>query len=157
AAADGTHYLFQSTTAAAGSLLPVTAYKNAGGYIPTGIVLDPRSAQRYYVADFTNIWGTTNQGMSFTNLTSNLPANFIQPTAVEFISSNGVNALVVGGLDNVANAKSTITVADSDPNGTLSNWRLFGNGLPNAQVSSLYYSQAADVLAVGTFGRGVFA
>src|SRR5262249_7933603 len=54
-------------------------------------------------------------------------------------------------------AKSTITVADSDPNGTLSNWRLFGNGLPNAQVSSLYYSQAADVLAVGTFGRGVFA
>src|SRR5262249_41836233 len=83
AGADGGNYLFQSTTAAAGSLVPVTAYRAAGGYIPTGLVLDPRSAQRYYVADFTNIWGTTNQGASFTNLTSNLPANFIRPTAVE--------------------------------------------------------------------------
>jgi autotransporter-associated beta strand protein len=157
AAADGTHYIYQSTTATAGSLVSVNAYRAGGGDIPTGLVLDPRSQQRYYVADFTNIWGTTNQGASFTNLTSNLPANFIRPTAVEFISNNGVNALVVGGYNQVANVPSTITVADSDANGALSNWRLLGNGLPNSQVSALYYSQAADVLAVGTFGRGVFA
>jgi autotransporter-associated beta strand protein len=156
AAGDGSHFLWQSTTAAGGSLVPVTAYAPAGGDLPTGLVLDPRSQQRYYVADFTNIWGTTNQGTSFTKLTSNLPASFIRPTAVEFISNNGVNALVVGGSSNVADAQSTITIADSDANGILSNWRLFGTGLPNSQVSALFYSQAADVLAVGTFGRGVF-
>src|SRR5262249_50304194 len=76
---------------------------------------------------------------------------------LEFISSNGVNALVVGGSNSVANAQSTIVVADSDTNGNLSGWRLFGTGLPNSQVSTLFYTQAVDVLAVGTFGRGVFA
>ena len=41
--------------------------------------------------------------------------------------------------------------------GLLTNWRPFGTGLPNSQVSALSYNPAADVLAVGTFGRGVFA
>ncbi len=123
---------------------------------PTGIVLDPRSQHRYFVADNTNLFGTRNQGAAFTNLTANLPAGIIRPTALEFISNNGVDALVVGGLNDVANAQSTIAIADSDAAGILSNWRPFGTGLPNSQVSALSYNPAADVLAVGTFGRGVF-
>ena len=73
-------------------------YAAAGGLAPTGIVLDPRSQLRYFVADNSRLFGTTNQGTIFANLTSNLPAGIIRPTALEFISSNGVNALVVGGL-----------------------------------------------------------
>jgi fibronectin-binding autotransporter adhesin len=68
-----------------------------------------------------------------------------------------VNALLTGGINDVANAQSTIAVADSNAAGVLSNWRPFGAGLPNSQVSALSYNPAADVLAVGTFGRGVFA
>jgi hypothetical protein len=120
--------LWQSTTATASSLLPVPAYTAAGGLSPTGIVLDPRSQLRYFVADNTNLFGTTNQGGLFTNLTANLPAGIIRPTALEFISNNGVDALLVGGLNNVANAQSTIAVADSDTVGVLSNWRPFGTG-----------------------------
>jgi outer membrane autotransporter protein len=149
--------VWQSTTAAAGSIVPVPGYAAAGGITPTGVVLDPRSQLRYFVADNSRLFGTTNQGTTFANLTPNLPAGIIRPTALEFISSNGVNALVVGGLNDVANAQSTIAIADSDVGGGLSNWRPFGTGLPNAQVSALSYSAAADVLAVGTFGRGVFA
>jgi outer membrane autotransporter protein len=119
-------------------------------------VLDPRSQFRYFVADNTNLFGTTTQGAAFTNLTGNLPAGIIRPTALEFISNNGVDALLVGGLNNVANAQSTIAVADSDTVGALSNWRPFGTGLPNSQVNALFYNPAVDVLAVGTFGRGVF-
>jgi autotransporter-associated beta strand protein len=146
--------LMQSTTATANSLVPVPAY---AGLEPTGIVLDPRSDRRYFVADNTNLFGTKDQGATFTNLTASLlPAHIIRPTALEFISSNGVDALVVGGLNDVANAQSTIAVADSDPGGALSNWRPFGTGLPNSQVSALFYNPTADVLAVGTFGRGVF-
>jgi hypothetical protein len=148
--------VWQSTTATAGSLVAVPTYAGAGGLIPTGIVLNPRSQLRYFVADNTNLFGTTNQGGSFTNLTANLPAGIIQPTALEFISNNGVDALVVGGLNNVANAQSTIAIADSDAAGALSNWRPFGTGLPNSQVSALSYNAAVDVLAVGTYGRGVF-
>jgi autotransporter-associated beta strand protein len=149
--------LWQSTTAAAGSLVPVPSYTAVGGLTPTGIVLDPRSQFRYFVADNTNLFGTTTQGAAFTNLTGNLPAGIIRPTALEFISNNGVDALLVGGLNNVANAQSTIAVADSDTVGVLSNWRPFGTGLPNSQVNALFYNPAVDVLAVGTFGRGVFA
>src|SRR5262245_17563461 len=148
--------IWQSTTATAGSLVPVPTYLLAGGLAPTGIVLDPRSQLRYFVADNTNLFGTTDQGTTFTNLTGNLPAGIIRPTALEFISNNSVDALLVGGLNNVANAQSTIAVADSDTVGALSNWRPFGAGLPNTQVSALSYNPAVDVLAVGTFGRGVF-
>ena len=148
--------LWQSTTATAGSLVPVPTYTAVGGLTPTGVVLDPRSQFRYFVADNTNLFGTTTQGAAFTNLTGNLPAGIIRPTALEFISNNGVDALLVGGLNNVANAQSTIAVADSDTVGVLSNWRPFGTGLPNSQVNALFYNPAVDVLAVGTFGRGVF-
>jgi outer membrane autotransporter protein len=146
--------LWQSTTAAAASLTAVAAY---AGLTPTGVVLDPRSQNRYYVADNASLFGTTNQGTTFTNLTANLPAGIFRPTALEFISNNGVNALLTGGLNNVANAQSTIAVADSDAIGTLSGWRAFGQGLPNSQVNALSYNAAVDVLAVGTFGRGAFA
>ena len=40
------------------------------------------------------------------------------PTALEFINNNEVNALLVGGLNNVDNAQSPITVADSGSNGS---------------------------------------
>jgi autotransporter-associated beta strand protein len=148
--------LWQSTTATAFSLDRVLTYTAVGGLTPTGVVLDPRSQFRYFVADNTNLFGTTTQGAAFTNLTGNLPAGIIRPTALEFISNNGVDALVVGGLNNVANAQSTIGIADSDAAGLLTNWRPFGAALPNSQVSALSYNAAVDVLAVGTFGRGVW-
>ena len=114
----GSFGLSQSTTAAENSLLPVPAYAATGGLSPTGIVLDPRSQFRYFVADHTNLFGTTNQGATFTNLTANLmPLGIIRPTALEFISHNGVDALLTGGLNNVANAQSTIAIADSDEAG----------------------------------------
>jgi hypothetical protein len=126
------------------------------------MVFDPRFLQRFYVADTQNLYATRDQGLSFINLV--LPTGFSRPTATEFISNNGVNALLVGGLNTVANgqttitlAQSTITVADSDASGNLSSLRMFGQGLPNAQVGQLAYNPAADVLAVGTWGRGVFA
>jgi hypothetical protein len=146
--------LFLSTTSAASSLAGLPSY---AGATPTGLVFDPRSQNRFYVADNSQLFGTTTQGASFSNLTSNLPSSIIRPNAVEFISNNGVNALLTGGINNVANAQSTIAVANSDAVGNLTNWRPFGTGLPNTQVTALTYNLAADVLAVGTFGSGVFA
>jgi hypothetical protein len=124
--------LSQSITAAANSLVPVPGYAAAGGLSPTGIVLDPRSQHHYFVADNTNLFGTTNQGATFANLTPNLPAGIIRPTALEFISNNGVDALVVGGLNSVANAQSTIAVADSDAAGALS--RTGGHSGPDCRT-----------------------
>ena len=103
------------------------------------------------------MFGTQNQGTSFTDLTANLaPLHITAPTSVEFVSNNGVNALLVGGLNNIANAQSPIAVADSDTAGNLSGWRALGVGLPNTFVGQMLYNPAVDVLSVGTFGRGAF-
>jgi hypothetical protein len=134
AGSSGANALWLSTTAAAASLNPVAAYTGAA---PTSIVFDPRSQNRFYVADYSQLFGTQNQGGAFTTLTGNLPATLVNPTTVGFISNNGVNALLVGGQSNAANAQSTISVADSDAGGNLSNWRPFGNGLPNVTVGQL--------------------
>jgi hypothetical protein len=56
--------IWQSTTAAAASLVNVPAY---AGLAPTGVVSDARSQNRYFVADFTSLFGTTNQGATFSS------------------------------------------------------------------------------------------
>jgi outer membrane autotransporter protein len=169
----GPDLLWRSLTAAEGTLEPLPAYANAGGGAPTGIVFDARTAQRFFVADGINLWSTRNgtvpaASVTFQSLTPNLPLGFTRPTSLEFISNNGVNALLVGGLNLplacgsspdgcVINAQqSPITVADSDSSGNLSGWRAFGQGLPNALISTLSYNPTVDVLAAGAVGRGVF-
>ena len=107
-----------------------------------------RIADRLFVADATDLY-SPNQchgGGHLHNLTSNLPAGFTRPTSVEFIANNGVNALLVGGLNTpltcisapngcvISSPQSPITVADSDSIGNLSGWRAFGHRLPNALV-----------------------
>ncbi|MBI2738779.1 MAG: autotransporter domain-containing protein [Rhodospirillales bacterium] len=146
--------LFLSTTGAAGSLTQLAPY---AGAMPTSVVFDARAYQRFFAADTARVWGTVDAGTSFTDLTPNLaPLNIIRPTSVEFISANGVQALMVGGLNDVANAQSPIATADSDGNGALSNWRAFGFGLPNTIVNQMSYNKFADVLAVSLFGRGAW-
>jgi len=142
---------------------------------PTSMVFDPTSPSaqsspgqiRFYVANSIDLWGTQNQGASFTPLA--LPDGFVRPTAVEFISNNGVNALLVGGLltpltcDSspngcvISSTQSPIAVADSDGKGNLSLLRYFGQGLPNVWVAQLVYYPAVDVLVAGTVGRSVWA
>jgi autotransporter-associated beta strand protein len=146
--------LFYSTTAAADSLQTLTNY---AGDVPTGVVFDARSAARFFVADYTALWGSTDSGASFTDLTSNLTTlNIARPTSLEFISNNGVNALLVGGLPANTSALSPIAVAMSDGTGNLSGWAAFGRGLPNTIVNLLAYNPTVDVLAVGLYGRGVW-
>jgi autotransporter-associated beta strand protein len=157
-----------SPTNVAGSLTQLTNYS---GDTPTGIVFDNRIQSRIFVADASHLYYTRDSGgaATFANLTSNLPQGFIRPTSVEFISNNGVNALLVGGMNAplsctsapngcvIASTQSPITVADSDASGLLSNWRAFGQGLPNTLVYQMAYNPAVDVLAVSSIGRGAYA
>jgi autotransporter-associated beta strand protein len=168
---------FSSNVGTGGTpLVRLPAYALEGGLSPTAMVFDPTSPSaqtspgqiRFYAADSVNLWGTQNQGTSFTRLTPHLPPGFDRPTAVEFISNNGVNALLVGGLLNpvscdsspdgcvIGSGQSPITVANSDGNGNLSGWRYFGQGLPNAWVAQLVYYPAVDLLVAGTAGRSVW-
>ncbi len=166
--------VWRSPSAAQDSLENLPDYTNKGGLISTGLVFDARTAQRFFVADSVNLWSTQNGAapaagsVTFQNRISELPRGFIRPTSVEFISNNGVNALLVGGLNTplacdsspngcvISPQQSPITVADSDSNGNLMGWRAFGQGLPNALISTLSYNPTVDVLAAGAVGRGAF-
>ena len=76
-----------------------------------------------------------------------------------------MNAVLVGGLNEpltctsdpngcvISSSQSPITVADSNTNGLLSNWRAFGHSLPNAIVYRLNYNPLVDVLAASSIGR----
>lgn len=134
-------------------LLPVTSYT---GFAPTAVLFDPRSQNRFFATDTNILYGTVDGGATGTNLASNLPYGFFRPQSLAFVSNNGVNELLVGGLNYAANVGSPLVVADSDANGVLSNWRRFGTGLPNADVTVLDYVPSLDALAIGTFGRGAF-
>jgi autotransporter-associated beta strand protein len=151
----------------AGSLTQLTNY--IGG-TPTGIVFDNRTEERIFVADGSDLYYTRNAdgAATFAKLTTNLPQGFVRPTSVEFISNNGVNALLIGGMNTplsctsapngcvISLTQSPITVADSDSGGTLSNWRAFGQGLPNALVYQMVYNPTVDVLAVSGIGVGAY-
>jgi autotransporter-associated beta strand protein len=149
--------LYFSGTSAPGSL---AALSNYAGAAPTSVVFGPRSSA-FYVSDGSDLWGSTNGGGTIPSLTSNLSSlNIGRPTALEFIANNGVDALLVGGINNVAttgvNALSPIAVALSDGSGNLSGWSAFGRDLPNTIVNQLVYNPSADVLVAGLYGRGVW-
>jgi autotransporter-associated beta strand protein len=150
--------LFLSTSAAPGSLRELTAYSGLAPapLAPTSVKFDLRSDQRFFVADSVDLFGSVNHGASFRTLTGNLPANFVRPTSLAFVDSNGVDALLVGGLNNADNAGNPIAVADSNASGDLSGWRRFGSGLPNTTIFALSYNEKSDTLAVGTVGRGAY-
>jgi autotransporter-associated beta strand protein len=122
--------------------------------IPLAGVFDPRAARRFYIVDGAAVYGTDDGGVSFRNLRGNLPASFGNIRATEFLSNNGVNALLIGGHDASWNPGSPVYVAQAT---NLTSWSAFGNGLPNAVVDGLSYSTQGDVLVVATLGRGVYA
>ena len=135
-----------------GSLTQLTQY--AGGS-PTSVVFDARAYQRFFAADSARLWGTVDAGATpFTDSHAKLrTAQHLPADSVEFILDHGVDALLVGGLNTVANAQSPIATADNDATGTLANWRAFRVGLPNTIVNQMSYNEHADVLAVSLFGR----
>ena len=136
------------------------------GQIPTSVIFDTRTEHRYFIVDSQDLW--YGRGTTIAKITVNLPTGFVRPTSTEFISNNGVNALLVGGMNVplscnsspngciVSPSQSPITVADSDTSGNLSGWRAFGQGLPNTLVSALTYNPTVDVLVAGVVGRGVW-
>ncbi len=151
--------LFYTTTPggdSAGVLRKLTMY--SGGQA-VGVLFDPRSAQRFFAVDGASLYGTTDAGATaFSNFSTQLTGLSIsRPNSLEFISNNGVNALLVGGvMSDPSVALSPIAVAKSDSGGTLTGWTWFGRGLPNTIVNQLVYNATADVLAVSEFGRGVW-
>ena len=155
--------LWFSATAGAATLRQLSAYSGAE---PLSVAFGAQS-KHFYVADGSKLWTSTNGGTSIAAANANVLANGTNlnvgtPTAVEFINKNGVNALLIGGLNawdgtaSTVNSASPVAVSLVDAAGNLKPGSAFGSGLPNTYASQIAYNPTADVLAIGMYGRGVW-
>jgi autotransporter-associated beta strand protein len=154
--AEGRIYLSLSNKG--GTLEQLTNYPSST-LTPTSVVFDARYVNYFYVANGGTLQGTANRGDVFKDLTPKLtPLGIERPLALDFISTNGVNALVVGGLRTDETKQSPLAVVEASSTGALidASWRAFGKELPNTMVSALAFSNDADVLVASMWGRGMW-
>ena len=119
-----------------------------------GLTVDPRNANIAYVVasnfdDVTGggqVWRTTNAGVTWTNISGNLPDIPTWSIAVANYGSSTANDVYYVGTDEGVYASSN--------QGTT--WTHLGLGLPNVQVQNLAISAKLGILAAGTFGRGLW-
>jgi photosystem II stability/assembly factor-like uncharacterized protein len=109
------------------------------------LATDPASADGLYlITDGRTVWRTTNAGGVWQNLTSDLPA--IQLNALTLASRPNDPHVFVGTSSGVY-----VCPVPANPH-----WRRLGAGFPYVSVTDLSYQPYGDVLAAGTYGRGVF-
>ena len=130
---------------------PYNTAAGSNGFSITSIVLAYTDWQHGFVAGSNNrVFCTTDGGATWTEMPglSALIGGGLDTLA--YIENGSVDALFAGGLNGVFWSLGTT-------NGSFGAWTAFGsNSLPDAIVTSLYYDRYADVLAVGTLGRGAW-
>ncbi|HNY01647.1 MAG TPA: T9SS type A sorting domain-containing protein, partial [Bacteroidales bacterium] len=117
-----------------------------GGGTPTDLVAHPTDANTVYATVNYGVYKSTDKGATWTNITGNLPGLFINCLAYDKTTNEG---LYVGN-------QTGVWYKDA----TMSNWMLFSNGLPPADVRELeiYYdaNPSNNRIKAGTFGRGMW-
>ena len=114
----------------------------------TDLAISPTNSRRVWVTfggykAGIKVFGTTDGGVTWTNLSSGLPSNYpANAIAVENRSNNGI---YVGTDDGVYYREDR-----------LGNWLPFRDGLPNTIVTSLLIEPSRHRLFAATFGRGVW-
>jgi hypothetical protein len=138
--------VFLRTTA--GAALAPTAALPAGGGTVRDVVMDPDDWRSAFAVDSNQVFRTTNQGASWTEITGNLPglgAGDFQTTV--FVAGATNDLLLVG-----TNAGVFVSFSSNG----FTSWSRLGVGLPNVLVADLDYDVADDVLVAGTLGRGAW-
>jgi hypothetical protein len=132
---------------AGGPITPLASYP--GGRVIT-VAMNPNDFRQVYVSDQNNrVWGSFDEGATWTNLTANLPSLTSQVTTIALFAPNATvtnTVLIAGGFG----------VFQRRP-GAGSSWtRLDGARalIPNALVLDLHYDYTDNVLVVGSLGRG---
>jgi hypothetical protein len=132
----------------------VTALAAYPGGTVIGLVMDPQDYRRVYVVDQQNrVWGSFDEGASWTELTANLHSLTIDTLgrSIEIYSASPSPAddvLMVGNMGGV--------FALAHPGTPGATWAVLGEGLPHALALDLHYDYTDNVLLAGTLGRGAW-
>lgn len=115
------------------------------GATPNDVALLPTNWPTVFVIDTASVFMSTNAGATWTNITGNLTgAGSLR--CVRTGPTNKAASVLVGTDAGV--------YVSSSPN--FGFWSMIGTNLPYAPVFDMEYNQAANVLLVGTLGRGAW-
>ena len=89
------------------------------------------------------VYKSTNQGLSFIDISANLPA--VAKNIVKHQTDTPDNVLYLG---------TSIGVYRFDE--TQNNWRMYDNGLPNTSVTDLSVNTLENKIIASTYGRGIW-
>jgi hypothetical protein len=134
---------------------PITMLPTYPGGLVITVAMNPNNYKRVYVSDINNkVWGSSDEGATWVNLTSNLPALTDLVTTIEVFSLDGTvqnTSLIAGGFG---------VFQLNNPSKADGHWMpLSGNGddrITPALVLDLHYDYIRNVLAAGTLGRGAW-
>jgi hypothetical protein len=133
---------------AGGSIDALIAYPGGG---VRDLVMDPQDIRRVYVVDEqSRVWASFDAGLTWRNLTANLPRLLGQARTVELYrpAARGRTVLIVGGLGGAFQLR--------EPGTAGARWSRLGRHLPHGLVLDLRYNYRADVLVAGILGRGAW-
>ncbi|MEO9570879.1 MAG: GEVED domain-containing protein [Polaribacter sp.] len=112
------------------------------GYI-TYIAVDPNDPTHALITTSGDgIWETKDAGVTITEISGNLPD--ISARCI-LMDNSTENTIYVGMAQGVYYKNDNMT-----------NWEIFGNGLPNCAARELEIHYQANKLRVGTWGRGIW-
>jgi len=116
------------------------------------IALDPNNWHNAYALTASNLYRTTDAGITWTDITGDLAAagKLVAGSfrSVEYVAG-GQDGVMVSGLGGVFSLQA--------PNTTNAfTWSRLGTGLPNLIGFEIDYDADDDVLVVGTLGRGAW-
>jgi hypothetical protein len=129
---------------------PITTLSNYPGGGIGCIVMDPQDYRHLFVLS-DRVWGSFDEGVSWTELTANLPALSSSIRVLEFVRPvpQGKPAvLLAGGLGGVFQLRHPQTPG--------AQWKPLTTQLPHGLVLDLHFDANDDVLVAGFLGRGAW-
>jgi hypothetical protein len=116
-----------------------------------GLVIDPRNYRHVFVLDSdSRVWGSFDEGASWSELTGNLPTLSSSIRTLEFVrpAQGKSTILLAGGLGGVFQLRHPQTPG--------AQWKLLSTRLPHGLVLDMHYNADDDLLVGGILGRGAW-
>jgi len=127
---------------------PITSLSSYPGSSVRALAMSPQNYKFLVVVDDQNrVWSSSDEGITWSNLTDNLPglSSDVRGVVVLVTNSN-VTRTLVAGRNGVFNGSGPVGAR----------WVQFRPGLPHALFWDIHYNNANDVLVASALGRGAW-
>jgi hypothetical protein len=128
---------------------PITTLSAYPGSTIITVAMNPQNYRQVFVVDSNNrVWGSSDEGASWIELTANLPSLTSLVTTLEVFAPDATIrniVLIAGGFGAFQMPR---------PGAAGTAWIPISSAIPNALVLDLNYNYTNNVLVAGTLGRG---